>query len=249
MGGAGVVNNDVAAVVDGRGSSGGSTAGCGAADERGGVLVGFCCLGLAADGGYSTISMDDGATVVSDVARVVGPLVGSEGVSGAADGRGVAPEGVASSVWAAYGRFSSDSADGAATVVSDVARVVGFLGGSSGGWDASRGVVNELRGTGMHCGGAGRCSGVDEVGRAVVVVVDVVVDGCVVALDVCDVGCDEGVGGEVSVGKTEGLGSGMSWSVGLGVIPFLGHSFSNASQRCSQVSFCVAGRALHHRSA
>jgi hypothetical protein len=126
---------------------------------------------------------------------------------------------------------------------------MGFLGGSSGGWDASRGVVDELRGTGMHCGGAGRCSGVDEVGRVVVVVVDVVVDAsCDAALDGCDVGCDEGMGGEVSVGKTGGLDS-DELVVGLGVIPFLGHSFSNASQRCSQVSFCAVGRACHHRSA
>jgi hypothetical protein len=130
------------------------------------VLVG---LGLAADSGYSMIGADDGATIVSDVARIVGPLVDSEGVSGAADDRGVAPEGVSSSVWAVYSRFSTDCVDGIATIISDVAHVVGFLGDFSGGWDASRGVVDELRGTGMPCGGAGRCSGVYEVGRVVVV--------------------------------------------------------------------------------
>jgi hypothetical protein len=144
------------------------------------------------------------------VAHIVG-LVGSEGVSGAENGRGVAPEGVSSSVWAVYGWFLLDSADSAT-----------------------------------------KCLEVVGVGGVVMIIVDVVVDGCDMAVDVCDVGCDEGTGGEVSVENMEGMGSGMSWSeleVGLGVIPFLGHSFSNASQRCSHVSFCVAVRFLHHKSA
>ena len=99
----------------------------------------------------------------------------------------------------------------------------------------------------MHGGVTTEC--LEVVG--VVEVVAVVVDGCVVAVNTCDVNCDEETVGKVPVGNIEGLGSGMSWSelVGLGVIPFFGHSFMNASQRCSHESFCVAGRALHHRSA
>jgi hypothetical protein len=141
-----VVSSDVAAVVDSGGGMGGAGFGSGGVDGCGGVLVGLCCFGLAVDGGYSTISADDGATVVSDVARVVGPLTGSEGVSGAAGGRGVASEGVCSFVWAVDGGFSTDCADGAATVVSDVARVVWLLGGSSGGWGVCRDVVSRLGG-------------------------------------------------------------------------------------------------------
>jgi hypothetical protein len=80
---AGVVVDDVAVVVDGRGGRGGLTRGCGAVDGRGGVLVGPCGFGVAADGGYSTISGDDGATVVSDVARVVGGSRFGVGVRGA----------------------------------------------------------------------------------------------------------------------------------------------------------------------
>jgi hypothetical protein len=97
------------------------------------VLVEPCGFVVAADGGCSTISGNDGATVVSDVARVVGPLAGSGWVFRASGGRRVAPEGVCSFVWAADGGFSTDCADDGATVVSDVARVVWLLGGSSGG--------------------------------------------------------------------------------------------------------------------
>ena len=43
------------------------------------MLVGPCGFGVATDGGYSTISGDNGATVVSDVARIVGPLADSGG--------------------------------------------------------------------------------------------------------------------------------------------------------------------------
>jgi hypothetical protein len=139
--------------------------------------VGLCGFSLAAAGGYSTIFADDSATIISDMAHVVGLLVGSEGVSGAADGHGVAPEGVSSSVWAVYSRLSSVCADGSATVISDVVLVVGLLGGSSGGWDASGGVVDELGGTETRSGGAIRCSRAVKMGRVVVVVVDVVVDG------------------------------------------------------------------------
>jgi hypothetical protein len=91
-------------------------------------------------------------------------------------------------MWAVHGGFSSVSVGGAAAVVSDVARAVGLPGCSSGGWDSSMGVVDELRGMETRRGGAVRCSGVVEVGRVVVVVVD----GCDVAVDACDVGCDEG---------------------------------------------------------
>ena len=97
------------------------------------MLVGPCGFFVAADGGYSMISGNDGATVVSDVAHVVGPLAGSGEVSRAAGDRGVAPEGVCNFVWAADSEFLTDSADDGATVVSDVARVVWLLGGSSGG--------------------------------------------------------------------------------------------------------------------
>jgi hypothetical protein len=137
--GAGVVNGDVAAIVDGRGGRWGSTGGCGAA-HGGGVLVGLYGFGVATDGGYSTISGDNGATIVSDVAHVVGPLAGSEGVSRAAGGRGVAPEGVCSFVWAVDGGFSTDCADGTATVVSDVARVEGDGDGGAGVGTVAAGV-------------------------------------------------------------------------------------------------------------
>ena len=63
----------------GGGGRGGLTRGCGAADGRGGMLVGPCGFSVAADGGYSIISGDDGATIVSEVARVVGPLADSGG--------------------------------------------------------------------------------------------------------------------------------------------------------------------------
>ena len=124
------VVGDVAAFGGGRG---GLTRGCGAADGRGGVLVGPCGFGVAADGGYSTISGDYSATVVSDVACVAGPLADSGGGSSAAGGRWVALEGVCSFIWAADGGFSTGCADDSATVVSDVACVVWLLGGSSGG--------------------------------------------------------------------------------------------------------------------
>ena len=97
------------------------------------MLVGPCGFVVAADGGYSMISRNDSATIISDVARVVGPLAGSGGVSRAAGDRGVAPEGVCNFVWAADSEFSTDSVDDGATVVSDVACVVWLLGGSSGG--------------------------------------------------------------------------------------------------------------------
>jgi hypothetical protein len=208
---------------------------------------------LAADGGYSTISADDGATVVSDVAHVVGPLAGSEGVSRAAGGRGVAPEGVCSFVWAVDGGFSTDCADGAATVVSDVAHVVWLLGGSSGGWDASRGAVDKLGGSGASGGGAVKSSEVDVAGEVVVVAVDVADDGCDAAIDACDAGCDDTTGGEVSVEETVGLGSEMHWSevgVGiLGVVTFFGHFFSNTSESFSHVSLSPLGKAFHQRCA
>jgi hypothetical protein len=217
------------------------------------VLVGLCGFGLAADGGYSTIFADGGATIVSDVARVVGPLVGSEGVSGAVDSCGVVPEGACSFVWAVDGGFSSVCAGGGGVINGDVAVRVLLLGGSRGGWDASRGVVNELGGTETRCGDAVRCSGVVGVGRMVVVVADIVVDGCDVAVDTCDIGCDEGVGGEVSVGKTEGMDLGVDWNevgVGiLGVVAFFGQFASKASEKIPQDSFFSSGRVLHHRSA
>jgi hypothetical protein len=132
------------------------------------VLVGLCGFGVAADGRYSTISGDNGATVVNDVAHVVGPLAGSEGVSRAAGGRGVAPEGVCSFVWAVDGGFSTDCPDGAATIVSDVARIVWLLGGSSGGWDVSRGAVVRFGSEYRHTQGAG---GRFELGAELVVAV------------------------------------------------------------------------------
>ena len=61
------------------GGRGGLTRGCGAADGRGGMLVGPCGFGVAADGGYSTISGDNGATVISDMAHITGPLADSGG--------------------------------------------------------------------------------------------------------------------------------------------------------------------------
>ena len=130
----------------------------------------------------------------------------------------------------------------------DAAVDAGFWGFVVGGWDVFIDAVDKLVGTGRCAGGAARGFGVVEVRRVVVVDVDVVVDGCDVAVDACDVGCDEGMGGDVSVGKTGELDS-DELAVGLGVIPFFSHSLSNASQRCSQVSFCVIGRALHHKSA
>ena len=93
-------------------------------------MAGPCGFGVAADSRYLTISGNDGATVVSDMAHVVGPLASSGGVSRTAGGRWVAPEGVCSFVWAADSRFSIDSSGDGATVVSDVARVVWLLGGS-----------------------------------------------------------------------------------------------------------------------
>jgi hypothetical protein len=65
---------------------------------------------------------------------------------------------------------------------------------------------------------------VDVAGEVVVVTVDIADDGSDMAVDMCDIGCDEGLGGEVSVGRMEGLGLGMSWSelwVGLSMIPLL----------------------------
>ena len=93
-------------------------------------MAGSCGFGVAADGRYLTISGNNGATIVSDMARVVGPLAGLGGVSGAAGGRGVAPEGVCSPNKAADSGFSIGSSDDSATVISDVARVMWLLGGS-----------------------------------------------------------------------------------------------------------------------
>jgi hypothetical protein len=134
----------------------------------------------------------------------LGGLVGGCGVPGAREGVKAGPPCFSRVV---DSRFSTVCTDGGATVDSDVARVVAPLGCSSGGWDSSRGVVDELRGE-TRSGGAVRCSGVVEVGRVVVVVV---VDGCDVAVDACDVGCDEGTGGEVSVGRGR-TQMGGSWS-------------------------------------
>jgi hypothetical protein len=107
-------------------------------------------------------------------------------------------------------------------------------------------VVDELGGRGTRGGRGVRFSEVVAVGGVVVVAVDVAVDDC-------DAVCDVVTEGGTSVGETATLGSGMSSSeLGVGilrVIAFVGHSFSNATQRCSQESFCVIGRALHHRSA
>ena len=94
------------------------------------MLVGPCGFSVAADSRYSTISGNNSATIISDVAHVVGPLAGSGGVSRTAGGCGVAPDGVCSFVWAANGGFSIDSSDDGATIVSDVACVVWLLGGS-----------------------------------------------------------------------------------------------------------------------
>jgi hypothetical protein len=58
-------NGDVAVALSG---SEGETGGCGAVNGFGGVLVGFCNFG---DSRYSTVSGDDGAAVISDVAPVV----------------------------------------------------------------------------------------------------------------------------------------------------------------------------------
>ena len=80
------------------------------------------------------ISADSSATVVSDVARVAAPLVGSEGVSGAVDGRGVAPVVACSFTWAVDGRFSSVCTGSAAVVDDDVVVVMGLLGVSAGEW-------------------------------------------------------------------------------------------------------------------
>ena len=66
-----VIDGDVAAFGVGRG---GLTRCCGAADGRGCMVVGPRGFGVAAYSEYSMISGNDGATVVSDVARVVGPL-------------------------------------------------------------------------------------------------------------------------------------------------------------------------------
>ena len=133
-GGTSVVISDMAARVDGGGSRGSSTGGCGVPGAREGVYAGSPCFPGAVGGRFSTVCADSGATVVSDVARVVGLRGGSEGVSGAVGCSGVAPEGVSSFVWAVDGGFSSDRADSGATVVSDVARVVGLLGFSTGDW-------------------------------------------------------------------------------------------------------------------
>jgi hypothetical protein len=108
-------------------------------------------------------------------------------------------------------------------------------------------VVDKLGGRGTRGGrGAVRFSEVVAVGGVVVVMVDV-------AVDECDTICDVVTKGGVPVGETVTLGSGMSSSeLGVGilrVIAFVSHSFLNATQRCSQVSSCVIGRALHHRSA
>ena len=113
------------------------------------MLVGLWCFGFSADSPYSTVCADGSATIVSDVARVVGLLGGSEGVSGVVDGRGVVPEGACSFVWAVDGGFSSDCADGGATVVSDIARVVGLLGVSTGDWGVA-GTLGNRQG-GVSC--------------------------------------------------------------------------------------------------
>ena len=97
------------------------------------MLVEPCGFVVAADGGYSMISRNDGATIVSDVACIMGPLAGLGWVFRASGGCRVVPEGVCSFVWAADGRFSTDCADDGATIVSDVACVMWLLGGSSGG--------------------------------------------------------------------------------------------------------------------
>ena len=76
----------------------------------------------------------------------------------------------------------------------------------------SWGAVDKLGGSGTSGGGAVSCSEVVEMERVVIVVVDVVVDGCDIAVDACDIDCDEGTGGKVSVGNMEGLGSGISWN-------------------------------------
>ena len=128
-----VIKHVVGDVAVFRGGRGGLTRGCGAADRHGGMLVGPCGFGVAADGRYSTISGDDSATIVSDVARIAGPLADLGGGSSTAGGRWVAPEGICSFIWAADGGFSTGCGDDGATVVSDVACVVWLLGGSSGG--------------------------------------------------------------------------------------------------------------------
>ena len=115
------------------------------------------------------------------------------------------------------------------------------------------GAVRELV-VAVECGaGAGTWSWVVEVEEVVVVAVDVADDSCGTAVDECDVNCDIVTGEGSSVVEMVGMVSGSRWdgvAVGIRtVIVFFGHSLSNAMQRCSQVSFCVTGRTLHHRCA
>ena len=195
-------------------------------------------FGLAADSWHSSIFADDGAGVVDDDAAVCTAFLwvvagGWDGSGGAVDeleGAGTCG-GVAEWSEVADGVVVAvDVADGACDVLVTVKAVLGDPGVGGPAWESVDASSFTLGALGM----------VPAVPVTVVVVVEVVVDDCDVAVDACDVGCDEGMGGGVSVGKTEGLGSRWHWTelwVGLGVIPFLGHSFSNASHRCSHVSF------------
>jgi hypothetical protein len=105
----------------------------------------------------------------------------------------------------------------------------------------------------MRGGGAIKCSEVVAVEGVGIVAVDIAINGCDTAIDDRDAGCDIATGGEVSVGKMLGLGSGVHCNeVGVGilrVVAFFGHFFSNTSESFSHVSLSPVGKAFHQRCA
>jgi hypothetical protein len=157
------------------------------------------------------VCMDSAATIVSDVACVVGLLGGSEGASGVVDGCGVAPVGACSFTWAVDGGFSSVCAGSAAVVDDDdVALATSGSGSERRGWGA-------VAQPGRECRCLRDVGGSSEAGAKVVVVVvddvDNVDGGCagVDGGDVADSGGDGGLGAVLSRVGGKGVGADRCW--------------------------------------
>ena len=90
------------------------------------------------------VCADGAATVVSDVACIMGFLGGSEGASRAVDGHGVAPVGACSFTWAVDGCSKTFQAVGVGSGHDDTAVCSVFSWLIVGSWDISSGTVLEF---------------------------------------------------------------------------------------------------------